>query len=97
MASPHRPRPLGEVLNRLIGAMGIENKLDDARIVEAWNEIAGAPIQAVTQRAWARNGILYVVLSSSTWRQELFLHRAAWRRRLNEKLEAPVVQEIVFR
>ncbi|MEZ4699820.1 MAG: DUF721 domain-containing protein [Rhodothermales bacterium] len=97
MSSKHRPEPLGDVLGKLIGSLGIERKLDEARIVDAWKEVAGGPINAVTERVWASKGILYVVVTSATWRQELYLHRNAWRKRLNERLEAPLVQDIVFR
>jgi predicted nucleic acid-binding Zn ribbon protein len=77
--------------------MGIERQLEAARIVDAWNELAGAPIAAVTERVWVREQVLYVRITSSTWRQELFLHRQAWRDRLNERLGKPLVAEIVFR
>ncbi|MDZ4701339.1 MAG: DUF721 domain-containing protein [Rhodothermales bacterium] len=97
MSSSHRPQRLGEVLGALIERLGIEHKLDDARIVDAWREIAGAPIDAVTGRVWVNKGILYVTVTSAPWRQELFLHRNAWRRRLNDRLGTALVQEIVFR
>jgi predicted nucleic acid-binding Zn ribbon protein len=97
MSSSHRPQRLGEVLGALIETLGIEHRLDDARIVDTWREIAGAPIGAVMGRVWVHKGILYVTITSAPWRQELYLHRNEWRRRLNDQLGTPLVQEIVFR
>ena len=92
-----RPQRLGDVLQAVIGDMGIREKMDEARMVESWAIIAGPRIDAVTDKAWVKRGHLFVRITSAVWRHELHLRRNEWRERLNEHLGADLVKEIVFR
>ena len=93
----NRPQPLGDVLSSVIRRLGIRDKLDAARTVQAWAEVAGPQVNAVTDTAWVHHHRLYVKIHSAAWRQELHLQRRLWRDRLNEHLGAELVEEIVFR
>ena len=84
-------------MQELIDQMGLRRKIDAARVVEAWAVIAGPQINGVTDSAWVKNGILYVRITSAAWRHELHLRRHAWRDRLNEQLNAHLIDDIVFR
>lgn len=97
MAYSDPPRSLGDVLQELIDQMGLRRKLDAARVVEAWAMVAGPQINGVTDSAWVKGGTLYVRITSAAWRHELHLRRHAWRDRLNQHLNANLVEEIVFR
>ncbi len=91
-----KPQPLGEVLRGLIDRLGLRKKIDEARVIEAWAEIAGPTINGVTDKAWVKSGTLYVRINSAAWRHELHLRRQAWRTRLNHHLDEELVREIVF-
>jgi len=97
MAFGNNPQPLGEVLQELIEKMGLQHRIDGARVVEAWAFVAGPQVNAVTDNAWYRKGKLYVRIRSAAWRHELHLRRNEWLRRVNEELGRDIVQEIVFR
>lgn len=90
-------KTLGDALGDLINQMGIKQKLDEAKAIEAWYQIAGPTINEVTDSVWVERKKLLVKVSSSVWRQELHLQRAAWLKRLNEAAGSNVVHEIVFR
>lgn len=91
------PRPIGELLDQVIGGLGIKASLDEARVVDAWAEVAGPNIMSVTDSVWMRRGKLYVKITSSTWRQELHMQRQGWCDRINGQVGAEVVKEVVFR
>jgi len=91
------PRPIGDLLAKVISGLGIERSLDEARMVEAWADLAGPAIIAVTHSVWVRRGKLFVKVTSATWRQELHLQREDWRRRINAHVGADLVKEVVFR
>ena len=95
-AYSNKPQPLGDVLKGLIDRLGLRTRIDEARIVEAWAIIAGATINGVTDKAWVKNGRLYVRIHSAAWRHELHLRRQGWRARLNHHLGDELVREIVF-
>lgn len=91
------PQALGEVLSGVIRELGIQQKLDEVKIVETWAAIAGHKINGITETAWVKGDTLFVKITSSAWRQELHMQRGNWCRRLNEQLGKPLVREIVFR
>jgi len=97
MAFGDKPQSLGDVLQDLIEKMGLQHRIDGARVVEAWAFVAGPQVNAVTDNAWYRKGKLYVRIRSAAWRHELHLRRNEWLRRVNEELGRDIVQEIVFR
>lgn len=92
-----RPKSLGDVLGEVIDQMGIQQKLDEARAVESWYEVAGISINEVTERVWIDRKRMFIKVSSSVWRQELHLQRNEWLERIHEVVGREVIQEIVFR
>ena len=97
MAYSNSPQPLGAVMRELIDRLGFREKIDEARAVETWAHLAGPQINGMTERAWVRDGTLFVKIRSASWRHQLHLQRRAWCERLNAELERDVIQEIVFR
>jgi predicted nucleic acid-binding Zn ribbon protein len=92
-----KPRAIAEVIESLVGRLGIQKELDEASIIEAWAVLAGPEINAATEGAWIRGGKLYVKITSSVRRQQLHMRRTLLRDRLNQAVGKDVVREIVFR
>lgn len=97
MTTGDGPQPLGDVLKEVIAQLGVQEKIDEARVVETWASLAGDEINAVTESVWMKGATLYVKITSAAWRQELHMNRRKWRKRLNGALETDLVEEIVFR
>lgn len=97
MSTNDGPRPLGEVLKEVIEELGVQQEIDEARVIETWAFVAGTQINEVTESAWMKDSTLYVKITSAAWRQELHMNRRKWRDRLNGELEAELVDEIIFR
>ena len=90
-------RPLGDVLKVLIDRMNIRARLDEAKVVDTWQQLAGPEVCAVMDGAWVRGRKLFVRITSAACRQDMHLDRSRWRDRLNEQLGAARIEEIVFR
>jgi len=97
MAAKNRPQPLGDVLQEVIAQLGLQEKIDEARVVETWAALAGTKINSVTESVWLKGSTLYVKITSAAWRQELHMNRRKWRERLNGQFETDLIEEIVFR
>jgi predicted nucleic acid-binding Zn ribbon protein len=93
----HTPQRLGSVLDGLIERYGYRERLDAARAVEAWPEVAGEAVAAQTEQVWMRHGVLHVKVRSAAWRHHLSFGRSGWRDRMNEHLGRAVVDEVEFR
>ncbi|PSQ79605.1 MAG: DUF721 domain-containing protein [Bacteroidetes bacterium QS_1_63_11] len=97
MSNNDGPRPLGEVLKEVIDELGVQDEIDEARVIETWASVAGAKINSVTESAWMKGSTLYIKITSAAWRQELHMNRRKWRERLNGEFDTDLVDEIVFR
>jgi predicted nucleic acid-binding Zn ribbon protein len=69
-----RPTRLGEVLAGYLRAAGLEERLEQAAVVEAWPRLVGPRIAEVAvPESVGADGTLLVRVQSSAWRQELSL------------------------
>lgn len=91
------PQHIGSVLADLIARLGIGPRLMEEKAVEAWAELAGPSIIAVTDSVRMRSGRLIIKITSPTWRYELNLQREEWRDRVNDYVGEDIVREVVFR
>lgn len=97
MGIKYGPRPLSKLIGNVIQDWGVEGKLNEVRAIETWATLAGPQINAVTDTAWMKDGILFVRITSAAWRHELHLNRVDWCNRVNEQLGSRFVKEICFR
>jgi predicted nucleic acid-binding Zn ribbon protein len=88
---------LGEVIRKFLRQEGLETPLNQYRLVEAWKDVVGTGIANYTQQIYIKNQTLWVHLTSPVLRQELMMTRQILVRRLNEKVGAQVITDIVFR
>lgn len=91
------PRSLGSILKEVVDSFGIEGKLHEGRIIATWQDIVGERIGQEVEKVWVNDGKLFVRIKSSVWRQELYLNRELWCRRLNEELGREMIKAIIFR
>ncbi|NNE47218.1 MAG: DUF721 domain-containing protein [Rhodothermales bacterium] len=91
------PQHIGAVLSELVERLGIGPRLQEAKAVEAWAELAGPAIIAVTDSVRVKSGRMTIKITSPTWRYELNLQREEWRDRVNEFVGKKIIREIIFR
>ena len=92
-----REEQVGDVIRQFMRAEGIETPYNEFRLVQAWPEIVGPAVERMTTDIYIKNSILYVHLTSSVIRHELFLGRQRLAQRLNDYVGAQVITTIVFR
>lgn len=89
-----------ELLRDVIGQFLKENKLEkqlhEKRLMDAWPRVLGENIKQYTTQLNVRNRVLYVKLSSSVLRHELFLTKEQIVQSLNTDVGALVIDDIVF-
>lgn len=88
---------LAEAMQDYIREMKIGDKLREVSLIESWEEIAGKAISSRTSRIYIKNGVLFIVLSSSVVRNELVMIKEALRHKLNEKAGSELITDIVFK
>ena len=88
---------LGEVMKEFIKANRIERKLKEVDVVQSWENLLGKTIAGYTRNIYIRKKILFVEISSSVVKNELFMMREEIKRKINEKEGEEIVRTIIFK
>ena len=89
-------KSLKEVLDNLIQKQNWKGGIEKAGVEDAWRALMGKAVQTRTQSVYFNDGRLFVKLTSTTLKQELFYSKDTILSRLNETLGQNLVDEVVF-
>ena len=88
---------LREVIDQVLKSNHLDKKLNEKHVLDAWPKVLGENIKQYTTDISIKNRVLYVSLSSSVLRHDLFLSREQIKNSLNSEVGAEVIKEIIFR
>lgn len=88
---------IGEAIKDYVREMNLEGKLNEAGLINSWEEITGKAISSRTSKIYIKNSILFVHLSSSVVRNELLMLKQELLEKLNQKAGTTVIKDIVLR
>lgn len=75
----------------------LRDRLNEAKIIHAWNRVVGEMIARNTSDLRIRNGTLYIKVSSAPLRNELMFARKKILVALNREAGAEVISDIVLK
>ena len=87
---------LSEVIREYVKGTSIEGKLKEVDVVQSWEELLGKTIAHYTKDIELKNKVLFVKITSSVVKNELFMMREEIRRKLNEQAGEEMVSKIIF-
>lgn len=90
-------KSIAELVRVMCREEGLETPLNEYRLIKSWGDVLGSAVAFYTKDLYIRNQILYVTLTSSVLRHELFMNRKELVRKLNEHVRAVVITDIVLR
>jgi fumarate hydratase class II len=88
---------LRDVVRQVLREQQLDGKLNDKHLIEAWPVVLGQNISKYTTELSVKNRTLYVSLSSSVLRHDLFLSRHEIKTALNRHVGKEVITDIIFR
>lgn len=88
--------PLSEVLQRFLRDNGLETPLQQKRLIDSWEKIAGKAVARYTQEKFIRNQTLFVKISNPALRADLSMMREELVNRLNQEVGSRLITEIRF-
>jgi hypothetical protein len=91
------PLPLADVARQEFMVLGLADRLREADIWRFWPEVVGPTVAARAMPLRIIKGTLTVVVSSGPWKQELGFLKGMMKQKLNDRLGAEVVREIVLK
>lgn len=91
------PRSLSGVVQESLTGLGLAERLREAEIWRVWSDVVGSTIAGRAQPLRIINGTLTVAVSSAPWMQELRFMTGMMKEKLNSRLGADVVREIILK
>lgn len=85
-----------DVIEELISAYRIGDKLSQARVISLWDSVVGKMIARDTTHLYIKHRVLYVKLNSPALRQELGYAREKLIKSLNKAAGTDVIDDIAF-
>lgn len=87
---------IGKLIQMFMRINGIETPYNEHRIIEAWPVVMGKIIAQYTKNIFIKNQVLHVQITSPAIKQNLMMERKSIVCRLNEYVEAQVIEDIHF-
>ncbi len=88
---------LRDVIRQVLKEQHLDRPLYEKRLIDAWPVVLGKNIMNYTTGLTIKNKVLFVQLSSSVLRHDLFISREEIKKSLNKQVGAEVIVDIVFR
>lgn len=88
---------LSDVIRQVLKEQHLDRPLNEKRLIDAWPVVLGNNIMNYTSELTIKNRVLYVTLTSSVLRHDLFLSREEIKKSLNTHVGQEVIVEIMFR
>ena len=88
---------LSDVIRQVLKEQHLDKPLNEKRLIDAWPTVLGNNIVQYTTELIIKNRVLYVTLTSSVLRHDLFLSREEIKKSLNNQVGVEVILDIVFR
>ena len=90
-------KTIGEILEEFFKRPYVATKIAEGRLPEYWREIVGEYVAQHTREVRLDNHILYVSVSSSVVRNELFFRRDELKALLNQRAGINLINALIIR
>lgn len=90
-------RRIGDILEEFFKRPYVARKIAEGRLPEFWREVAGEYVASVTNEVRLERGILYISVSSSVVRNDLFYRRDQLAELINSRAGVQLVNAVIIR
>lgn len=87
-------KSINDILQQFLRKEGLETPLQQKRLIDAWDSVAGPMVARYTQEKFIKNQILFVKITNPALRQDLSMMRQQLTRRLNEVVGSLVISDV---
>lgn len=90
------PQKIGVILEEVLSQKGYFNICKEYAIINKWPSIVDPAFAAVTKCEKIENGILYVKVKTSPWRQDAAYMKDKIVIKIQKEFGCPTIKDIVF-
>lgn len=88
---------LKDVINQLLDAYKLRDKLNHVKLMHSWEKIMGEAISKRTEKIIFKDHILSIYLTSAPLKEELTYGKEKIKQMLNEELGGDFIEEVEIR
>jgi len=92
----NKPIVIGDTLKSLLQHIGIEQKINQCKVLDLWPEFVGEKIADITHAERIKDKILYVKVKSMTWRTEMLFQKPHILKKIENKFGKNIITDIRF-
>jgi predicted nucleic acid-binding Zn ribbon protein len=90
-------RQIRDILNEFLRENKLNSRFKERNLVESWEEFMGKTISRATKKIYIQDRKLFVVISSSVIRNELYMLKQEIVRKLNERVGEDIITDLVLK
>jgi predicted nucleic acid-binding Zn ribbon protein len=90
------PQPIGAALQNLFRQLGITKKMQGYDVMTTWGEVVGEKIARVTAPRKVVNGVLFVEVTTGSWRTELSMRKLEILEKVHRRAGRKILKDIRF-
>ena len=87
---------LGEAISEMLRVFGLQQKLDETKLIASWEKVMGKTIAKHTTRLYISKKKLFIHLNSSAARQTLSFEKDKIISLMNAEAGKQVIEEVVL-
>lgn len=87
-------QPIQNLLNQFLRHEGLETPLQQKRLIDAWETVAGRVVARYTSEKFIKNQTLFVRVLNPALKQDLSMMRSQLVQKLNAAVGASVITDI---
>ena len=88
------PQGISDLLQKFLRQNSLETPLQQRRLINAWDEVAGAVITQYTEEKYIRNQTFCVKIINPALRADLQMRRSELVKELNSRVGALIITDI---
>lgn len=88
--------PLDQIVQQFLRESGLETPLQQKRLIDSWEKVAGKAVARYTQEKFIRNQTLFIKISNPALRADLSMMREELVNRLNQEIGSRLITDIRF-
>ena len=88
---------LEELLKKMSNKPKLKKKLDGVEVLDQFDKILGSNLRKYVIDKYFNNGVIYISLSSSVLRNELFMQKAGLISSVNQNIGKKLVKDIILK
>lgn len=96
MMSKSNTQSLGEVIREFLKTHHLEGKIDETKLLNAWEDVVGNLIAKHTQKLYIKNKVLFAKVDSSVIKHEMMFAKEKIISSLNKATGKAVIKDICF-